>query len=398
MNNLQPDVAPGPAAPAKSGDNPTDLSFLDMLVVTAENLRLLVVAPLAIGVVTLGITFLIPPLFTGRTVLMPPQQQSTTAELLGSLGGLAGAATSALPGLKNPADQWIGLLQSRTIADALIKRFKLRQRYEVEYMFEARQKLDARTNITSGKDGLIMIEVSDGEPKVAAELANAYVEELQKLSKIIAVGEAAQRRLFYEGQLKDIKEKLDRAQQALQAGGVSIDAVKASPDAALTAVADVQAQVAAAEVKVGVLRGFQTDNSYELRQAQLELSALRAQLTKLLASDRSRAGEGNEYIARYRDLKYYERLFELLSKQYELARSDEARQGALIQVVDAAQVPEWKSSPKRALIAAFATAVGLIGTIVYLVMRESVRNAAAEDPLAATKLKRLRRAFRRMAD
>lgn len=378
-----------------------ELSFLDVLVLLSENRKRLVLVPVVVGLLAIAGTFLIKPRFTSTATLVTPQQpQSSAAALLGSLAGLGsvggGGGAGALAGLKNPADQWVGLLQSRTIADTIIAKFDLRVRYDVDYQFQARKELDSRTDVTAGKDNLIHIDVVDEDPATAAKIARAYVDELQKLSKSLSLTEAAQRRSFFEVQLKDAKNNLTKAEQTLQASGINISALKASPDVAVGAMAELQARVVAAEVRLSVMRQYLTDSAPEVRQLLTELQALKSQVAVQERSDTASGRAGNaEYIGRYRDFKYYETLYELLARQYEMARSDEAREGAVIQVVDEPVVAEWKSSPKRALISVVAALVALVLTIVHLLIRESMRQAAAEDPAAAGKIERLSSVWRR---
>ena len=158
-----------------------EISLLDLLQTIVDNLRLLVLGPLAVGFTALGISFLIPPTYTAKTQFLPPQQQQSAAasmlSSLGSLGGLAGA----VGGIKNPADQYLAYMKSVTIQDALIERFKLQERYEVKTKTDARLALTGSVRAASGKDGLIFVEVDDKDPKFAAVLANAHVEELGKL-------------------------------------------------------------------------------------------------------------------------------------------------------------------------------------------------------------------------
>ncbi len=157
-------------------DQPDDeISLLDLLQVIVDNLRLLVLGPLAVGILALGISFLVKPTFTAETSFLPPQQQQGMAASmlasLGALGGLAGAAT----GLKNPADQYVAFLKSNSIEDALIERFKLTERYEAKFKSEARKTLESKVKIASGKDGLITVKVDDTDPQMAADMANAHV-------------------------------------------------------------------------------------------------------------------------------------------------------------------------------------------------------------------------------
>jgi tyrosine-protein kinase Etk/Wzc len=371
-----------------------EISLLDLLQVIVENLRLLVFGPLLVGLFALGVAFILPPVFTAKAVFLPPQQQQSAAASmlasLGSLGGLAGAA-----GLKNPTDQYVAFLKSNTIKDALIDRFKLIERFEVRLRSDARLQLDSIVRISAGKDGLMSIEVDDIDAGFASALANAYIEELRVLLAKLAVTEAQQRRVFFEKQLNQTKENLAKAETLLRSTGVSDRALKSNPASAVAAVAALKAQVTAQEVKLGAMRGYLADSSPEFKLALAELASLRSQLTKL---ERDDSGPGKsadvDYVNRYRDFKYHETLFELFAKQYEIARVDEAREGAVIQVLDAAQVPERKSKPKRALIAVIATLAAGFALLLLVFLRQAYRNASRSNDNAA-KIESLTRAWSR---
>ncbi len=367
-----------------------EVSLLDLLLTLLANWRLVVLTPLLLGLLALGVTFLMKPRFTATTQIMTPQQQQTgVAAMLGSLGGLAGAA-GGLAGLKNPADQWIGLLKSRTIQDAMVDRFDLMKRYNAEYRFHARQGLEGSTVLKAGKDGLISVSVEDTDPEMAKRMADAYIEELRKLSTSMALTEASQRRLFFETQLKEARDHLIEAETALRSSGVNESVLKTQPDAAVGALAQLKAQITAAEVRLTVMRDQYAANSAELKAAQTELASLRAQLNRAEQADGTKPqGAGSDYVQRYRMFKYYEMLFELLAKQYELAKSDEGRDGAVIQVVDKAALPEWKSAPKRGLIAVLVTALSALILSVFVLARQALRNAMARDPALRGKLAQL---------
>jgi tyrosine-protein kinase Etk/Wzc len=386
MNELNP------AQTAASDED--EISLLDLLQTVVENLRLLVLAPLAAGLLALGISFLVTPTFTSTTQFMPPQQQQSSAAVLlqslGALGGIAGAAT----GIKNPNDQFVSFLQSRTIQDSLIQRFKLMERYESEFLQDARDELGENARISSGKDGLITVSVDDHEPAFAAELANAHVEELSQLLGRLAVTEAQQRRVFFEKQLASAKDNLVKSEQALQASGVNVSALKANPEAAVEGLAQLQASITAQEVKVASMRNYLTENAPDFKQAMAELSALRVQLRRAEQSQKPAQQGDSDYIAKYRDFKYNETLFELFAKQYELARVDESREGAVIQVVDVAQPAEKKSKPKKALVAVLTTLATGFALLLFVFVRQAVRNASREQA-SAEKLDALRRAWAR---
>lgn len=395
MNELQNETAP-------AGIDDDEISLLDLLQTVAENLRLLILGPLLVGLTALGVSFTIPPTFTAKTSFLPPQQQNSSAATmlnsLGALGGLAGAAA----GIKNPSDQYLSFMKSMTLQDALIDKFDLMNRYEAQYRTHAREALEANSRIASGKDGIITVEVDDTDPQIAADMANAYVAQLETLMSRLAVTEAQQRRQFFELQLETTKQKLTEAEIALSQTGVSSDVLKSAPATAIAGVAELQAQVTAQEVRLGAMRGYLAETAPEFKQALTALASLRAQLAKQSQSSRtsgtraegSSGGAQDDYIARYRDFKYQETLFELFARQFEMAKLDESREGATIQLIDAATAPELKSKPKKALIAVLATLATGFLLLLWVFVRQALKNAA-QDTESAQKLAGIRAALRR---
>ena len=377
---------------AVDDDSEEGLDLLDLALPLVQNLKLLLLGPLLVGALALGVAFLLPKTYTAKTSFLPPQaQQSSAGAALAQLGALAGLAGGA-GGPTTPADQYVALMQSETVLDRLIDRFKLMQVYDTEYRFEARTELGKRVRISVGKkDGLITVEADDRDPARAADLANAHVEELRRLAANLALTEAQVRRAFFEEQLKQTRDRLTKAQQDLQGSGFNQGALKAEPKAAAEGYARLRAEVTSAEVRLQTLRRNLTDTAPEVQQQQTMLGALRGQLAALERS--SDLGGSADYVSKFREFKYQETLFELFSRQYELARMDESREGGLIQVVDPATVPEHKSKPKRGLIAAGATLGALVALMAFVLMRHSWR-ASAERPETADKVARLRLAWR----
>jgi tyrosine-protein kinase Etk/Wzc len=371
-----------------------EISLLDLLQTIVDNLRLLVLGPLAAGLIALGYSFLIPPTYTAKTQFLPPQQQQSAASsMLASLGGLAGA----VGGIKNPADQYLAYMKSVTLQDSLIERFKLLERYEAKTKTDARLALTGSVRAISGKDGLISVEVDDKDPKFAAELANGHVEELGKLLGKLATTEAQQRRLFFEKQLNQAKAKLIESEIVLKATGVSGSVLKSNPASAVAAVAGLQASVTAQEVKLGAMRGYLAETAPDFKQAMNELANLKAQLGKQekdTPSTGAKATTEGDYITKYREFKYHETLFELFSKQFELAKVDEAREGAVIQVLDDAQPPERKSKPKKALIAIITTLAVGFALLLFVFIREALRNSSQNSD-SANKLASIQASWRR---
>jgi tyrosine-protein kinase Etk/Wzc len=372
---------------AQSREAGDEITLVDLILAIAQDIRLIVSGSLGVGVIVLALSFLITPVFTARTSMLPPQQQQSAAALalqsLGSVGGLASVAA----GIKNPADQYVTLLGSRTILDRLVDRFDLMKVYECEYRFRCREELEGNTRISISKDGMISVEVEDESPKRASELANAYTEELQLLMSRLALTEAQQRRQFFEKQLGDAKDAMTHAQQELQSSGVAVSSLKMQPQAAITEVAALRARITANEVKLQTIRNYFTDGAPDAVQTLTELSALRQQLAKAEASV-SPTTKDDDYVSKYREFKYQETLFELFSRQFELAKLDESREGAVVQVIDTAVPPEMKTKPRKALLAVGATlAAGFVLTL-FVLARFAVR-IAATDPQTARKLQRL---------
>ncbi len=358
---------PSQADPVGSGQDHDDdeIDLREIAIVLWSNLSLLIAAPLAAGLLALGATYLVAPTFTATTTFMPPQQaQSGAASALASLAGLAGGTA----GVRNSGEQYVALMQSVTVSDRLVDQFNLMDVYDADYKVDARKALAENVRITlSKKDGMISVVVDDTNPQRAANIANRYVDELRRVTGGLAVTEAQQRRAFFERQLQQSRDRLVQAQQALQASGFNAGAIKAEPKAAAEGYAKLRAEATAAEVRLQVMRGSLTDGAPEVRQQQATVNALREQLAR--AAQPAEGPDGPDYIGRYRDFKYQETLFELYARQFELARVDESREGALIQIIDPALLPERKSKPKRLLIATSTTAaVGVLLTM-FLVGR-----------------------------
>ena len=369
--------------------------LLDILALISAHRRLLLLAPVLAAALALGLTYLVKPTYTAKTVFLPPQQQQGMAgaalSSLSSLSALTGLAGGA--GIKTPGDQYVSLLQSANVGNRIIDRFNLMQVYKVKYRFEAQKELEEDVHIELGKrDGLITLEASAKDPVMAAGIANQYVDELRRLSSQLVLTEAQQRRAFFENQLKQTHAKMLEAQQVLQDSGFNPGALKAEPKAAADAYARIQAQVTAAEVRVQTLRGSLADAAPQLQQQLAQLTALREQLHKFEGTVST--ADNADYVSHYREFKYQEALYELFAKQFESARIDESREGGLVQVVDVATTPEHKSKPKRAFIAAATGLFVLLLCVLGLLMRRFWEQAQA-DPRKTGKVARLRSTWSR---
>jgi uncharacterized protein involved in exopolysaccharide biosynthesis len=370
-----------------------ELDVLNIFVVLSRYWNSLLLYPIAIGVIAVAATFLVSPTFKATTVILPPQQQSGMLASLMQIGGLAGIAAGA-SGLKNPADQFVAIIQSRSIADKLLDRFELLTVYNKNLRQEARKDLDSNTKVTAGRDGLIAIDVYDKSPDRAAQIANAYVEEFRKLLDHLAVTEAKRRRQFFEEQLAQTNAKLLAAQQSLQAKGVSASTLNMMPQSALEGVARLRAQVVAQELRLSSMRGYLAETSPDLKQAVAETSALRQKLYDAENKGLGNNGSENDYITKYREFKYQETLFELFARQFEMAKADEAREGAMVQIVDPAITPEKKWYPMRGLIGLISAVLAFIGLCVFYLARNAwAMTAIAPD--SAHKIAAIKAAVKR---
>jgi uncharacterized protein involved in exopolysaccharide biosynthesis len=365
---------------AREGEARTGL--LDVALLLLAHRRLLLGAPLLLGVLAVALTFAVSPTYTARALIMPPQQQSLASSALaslGSLGNLIGSGSS----IKNPLDEYASLMQSVTVSDHIIDRFGLMKVYDQELRVNTRLRLGDNVHILVGKkDGLISIEVDDTDPKRAAAMANSYIDELRWITEHLALTEAQQRRAFFEGQLKLTRDRLTAAQVALQGSGIDVGALKSEPGAAAVNYARLQSEKAAAEVRLQVLRQSLSETAPEVLQQKELLAAVSGQLSKLEASSPPSANA--DYVSRFREFKYQEMLFELFAKQYELARVDESREGPLVQVVDTATPPERKSRPHRALVGLETMLGSFLVLSIWVASRRSWRAAMAERGGATT--------------
>jgi tyrosine-protein kinase Etk/Wzc len=310
------------------------------------------------GAVAFTFVSFLPNQFTATAKILPPQPGNSSAStILNQLGGLASVASGSIPSLRNPSDLYASLLKSRTVADRLIDRFELRSYFNEDSRSVTQAKLAEVTKINAGRDGLITISVELKSPSLAASVTNAYVEELIALTGTLALTEAAQRRQFFERQLALVKSQLGEAEKqartALNTSGLVV--VESQGRALVEISARLRAQVTSKEIQLSAMQSYAAPENPELQLVKQELTALRTQLAKLEGTQRPftthvASIKQNDSVGLLRELRYFETLHEILSKQTEIARLDEARDYSAVQTIDTAIEPDKKSRPKRMLI------------------------------------------------
>jgi uncharacterized protein involved in exopolysaccharide biosynthesis len=363
------------------GEDEIDLT--EMFRALSRRRRLILGITAASAIAALVVSLLLPVYYKAETRILPPQDKGSNlaAQLIGQAGGVFALAGGAA-GVKSQGELFVAMTKSRTVLDRMVDRFDLMKLYKGKYREDARKNLVGVLKVLEDrKSGIISLTVEDRDPKRAADMANAFVEELKSLAGGLAISEAGQRRMFFEEQIHHTKESLARAEEEVKAFQLRTGAfqVDAQAKAIIEGIANLRARIAAKEVEAKVLRSFATVQNPDLQRTEEEVRALRAELEKiesgkgrgfdpLMSSERVPA-IGTEYLRKIRQLKYNETLYELLGKQYELARLDEARDAVVIQVIDRAVPPERKSRPKRAVIVILATAaMSLLSVFIVLLL------------------------------
>ncbi len=379
--------------------------FLEPFIILAKHKFFILCFVVGAAILSLAGAFLLPAYYTANAKILPPQQnQSMASAMMGQLGQLApllGAAAGKDLGIRNSNDMYVAMLRSRTVADKMVDRFSLMNVYGKKLREDARRRLDDLTEVVAGKDGVISVSVDDRDPGRAAAMANAYIDELEKLTRILAVTDAGKRRIFFEREVKSANDELAVAEVALKrtmetTGIIQLDN---QSKVMLESFASLRAQVVNKEVQVQAMRSFATPENPDLIRAEQELAALNTQVSHI---EHGQGGEamadialekvptkGLEYIRRLREVKYRETLFELLAKQYEAARIDEAKDTAIIQSLDVAVPPEKKSWPKRGLIVLAVTLLAGLLAVLWAYTAEAM-GRAKEDPQYLARLQLLK--------
>jgi uncharacterized protein involved in exopolysaccharide biosynthesis len=367
----------------------SDIDLLTLIALLVRKRRLLLVWALVSAFVGLLVALLWKPYYTSTAVIMPPQQQQSIASIMSSqIPQIAGAGNLASLGLKNPGDIYVGIMQGRSVTDAVIDKLHLDTVFRKKLRSETRSALQRAVSFESARDGLIRITAEANTPALASDIANAYVEALYNMNARLAITEAAQRRLFYQQQVDEEKQQLTAAEDSLKAIQQQTGMIQPSgqTELLLQEIASIRGEITNKEVQLRSLGTFATVENPEVQQAQQELNALRDQLAKLenrqLAasldklSNVSSASEvpaaGLTYLRKLRDVQYHETLFALLSKQLEAARLDEAKSADVLQVVDRAEPADRKTGPSRILIVLMSAIAGAFFTGLVLLFMEVV--------------------------
>jgi uncharacterized protein involved in exopolysaccharide biosynthesis len=365
-----------------------------------------------VGLFAAGVlAFLLPPIYESTTRLMPPDNQSvsTLAMMASAAAGdkLSGLASDAL-GLKSTGGLFIGMLQSRTVQDRLISRFNLRQVYGMSALKDARERLAIDTSISEDrKSGIITITTAARSPQLAAALAQGYVDELDHLTADVSTSAARRERMFIEQRLQAVKQDLDAASKDFSnfsSKNTAID-IRAQGKAMVDAAARLQGELIASEGELSSLRQIYTDNNVRVRELKAQVDELNRQLANLRGTNASLERKdstpsnsstypsirelpvlGVAYADYLRRLKIQESVYEILTKQYELAKVQEAKEIPTVKILDAANIPERKSGPQRTRMMFLGTCFGVFLAVGYVLALDRWQSFDSHHPLRVLSL------------
>ncbi len=340
-----------------------EINLLDYWRVLVKYRRLIAVIVGVAVVVSVIVSLLLPKIYSSTARIFAPQQEG--AGILAQLpGGLAGLASGMIGG-GTPADLWVGFLESQTLRDAIIDRFNLKELYKVETIEDARASLNGSVSIKKSKEGIVSITVEDKVPERAAKLANAFVEELDKINQEIVMSSGRRMRIFVEKRLDEVKVNLAGTEENLKDFQEKYKAIKLDDQskAIIDAIGLVKGHLMAKEVELQTMLSFATSNNPQVEMLRAEVKALRGRLNELgegskLNTPSSEQKDifiptskmpdlGLRYARLLRDFKIQETIFELLTQQYEMARVQEVKDSPTVQLLDRALIPEKRSKPKR---------------------------------------------------
>ena len=353
------------------------------------------------------LAFLIPNRYQSTARLMPPDSNQSGGLAMaaaalsnGAGGGGLGSMASEMLGLKSNSDIFVGILSSRTVQDKLIQEFDLKKLYGARRMEDACLQLSEHTGFAiDRKSQIITISVTDHDPKRAAAMGEAYVSELNRLVTELSTSSARRERLFLEERLKSVSQDLESAEKDLSqfsSKNATID-IKEQGKAMVEAAALLQGQYIAAQSELEGLKQIYSDNNVRVRAVQARIDELKHQLEKMGGKGESAtevSGQpsdslypsirklpllGVTYADLYRQAKIQEVVLETLTKEYEMAKVQEAKEIPTVKVLDAANIPDKKSFPPRLLIIFLCTTCVFVAAACWVFAKTAWNDTNPND-------------------
>jgi len=385
-----------------------EIKLLELLRVLVRRKMLIIKTCTAALVLSVCYSLTLDNIYTATNQFLPPQKESSSAAfsaLLSQAGGLAGLAGGGMGG---SADLYLGILKSRSVADAVIKRLDLQKEYKKKTMDETRKKLENIVKFKSGKNGIITVSADSRDPQKAALLANTFVDELTQRSVQLYLLKAGGERQFLEKRLEVVKQDLVKAENDLRAFQEKYKTFKVDAQAtvAIEGIARLKAEIVSKEVQLASLSNSRTGENNEVMALQAAISKLKSQLGSMVGSggpDNIIPAAGNvpalgvAYLRKVRELKIQEAVFEQLTKQYEVAKINENKDTSTLQILDEAVAPSKKSKPKRSLIVLLSTFTAFLISVVSIFVQEHLSKLSTEDAEIIREIKQSLRIRKRVA-
>ena len=376
------------------------MTLADYWQVIYVNRRMIIASVMLAMVISVVVSLLLPRTYRATARILPPQSgPAGLASLIAQDEGLLGTMASSLTGGKTPAELYVGILKSRSVADRLAKRFELKKLYRAKYREDVYRKLSKNTEVKiDRRSRIISISVLDRDPARAAAMANAYVEALDKINRRLNISEGQKKSRFLEQRLEKVKADLQRAEDLLRdfQEKYKLVSLEQQAEAVIKAAAELRAQIIASRTRLEVLRQFGTERQNEAVRLKAEIEELERQLARIEGSEKSPASNqvrknqgalvplgrlpqlGLELARLTREAKIQEKLYGLITSQYELAKIEAARDVNVIQVLDRAVPPEKKAGPNRRAIVLVSCFTGLLLGILLAFIMESLPPAWQE--------------------
>lgn len=364
---------------------PRSPSLLDYLEVLVKRRKMIAATVVTATLFAAIYAFTLPNIYTAKTKLLPPQQGSgllSAAMMQGALAAAVGGGDFAGLGESKNTKLYAEMLQTEGLRDPIIDRFKLQEHFKKKYREDVYKQLQKTVTIQSGKEGIITISVDDTDPKRAAEMANAFVDELKKLTMQMSMTGASNSKAFLEERIAKARDELTQAENNLKAFQAKYKTIDATQQAtvSVSAIAQLTAQLTSQEVQLGVLRRTYSETSQEVKSLLQSITVLRGKITSLQSRGGSVAlpgfgqlpERGQEYLHLMRKFKTAEAVHDMLVRQFEVSRLNAENDVSTIQVIQKALVPERKSKPVRRKMLITAIFVSFIASVMLALIFENI--------------------------
>ena len=364
------------------------ITIADYLAVVMKNRRFILRNVIAVALMAAAISLLIPQKFTSTATILPPnpEQEAMFGFIPGlSAGGLSsrmsGLMGGLVPSLSTPSDLYAAIMTSGRIKGRIIRKYNLKREFKARTNYDASKALDEITKVEVSPEGIISVSVIYTDKELATDIANSYVEELDKFNTETAMTTGKKYRIFIEERLKETIDTLSMTEEKLRAFQEKhrTIALDIEVEQAIATIAELKSQIILLEVKKGALSSSSYTSNPYLYSIDRELRELKKQLQKIEfgTQDKDSMGFGAgfavpfselpelslEYARLLRDVTVQGAIYELLTQQYEQAKIMELKDTPTIQFLDRAGIPEKRTSPKRAIIVILATIISFLANI-----------------------------------